>query len=146
MEKEELKIKANSILEETKGKKEEYCVERNIIFKLLNNLTESNLETLETIIKIYDKNEKIRNENEKHKNLISLKKKIEIQKIRKNDEEFIEKIAIFSIEDKQAKKYKFLVRENANEFISNNADKFDDEVTLEIEVNEYLDLEEILKN
>lgn len=146
MKKEEIEIKANNILEETKNKKEEYCIERNIIFKLLNNLTESNLEMLEAIIKIYDKNEKIRNENEKYRNLISLKEKIEIQKIRKNDREFIEKIVIFSIKDKDGKKYKFLARENANEFILNNANKFVDEVNIEIETNEYLDLEGIFKN
>ncbi len=58
MNKEELINKANEVLNNTKKAQEEYHEERITIFKLLENPTEFNLEILESIIKIYEKNEK----------------------------------------------------------------------------------------
>lgn len=57
MSKDELINKANEILNNTKKVQEEYHEERIAIFKLLENPTEFNLEILERIIKIYEKNE-----------------------------------------------------------------------------------------
>lgn len=57
MSKEELVNKANDILNNTKKAQEKYHEERIAIFKLLENPTEFNLDILEKIIKIYEKNE-----------------------------------------------------------------------------------------
>lgn len=103
------------------------------------------MEFLEKIIKIYEKEKQIKKENQNYKDIINLKQKIQIQKIRKSDGNVIEKVAIFSVKDKQNKEYKFLVRENANNFIENNKEKFSDNVTIEIKSNEYLDLQQVLK-
>lgn len=57
MSKEELMNKANEILNNTRKSQEKYHEERIAIFKLLENPTEFNLEILEKVIKIYEKNE-----------------------------------------------------------------------------------------
>lgn len=57
MNKEELMNKANEILNNTRKEQGKYHEERIAIFKLLENPTEFNLEILENIIKIYEKNE-----------------------------------------------------------------------------------------
>lgn len=57
MNKEELILKANKILEDTKKRQKEYSEERIVIFKLLDNLdTEFHVELLERIIRIIEKN------------------------------------------------------------------------------------------
>lgn len=58
MNKEELINKANAILTDTKKAQEKYHEERITIFKLLENPTEFNLDILEKVIKIYEKNKK----------------------------------------------------------------------------------------
>lgn len=145
MLKEEIKMKANNILERTKNKQEEYKEERNIIFQLLDNLTDDNLEILEKIIEIYEKNEVIKKENESHKEFDLLKEKVERQKIRRTDGELVEKLIVFCIKDKNKKIHKFLTRENLNKYIETNKENFSDDAEVELEANEYLDLEDILK-
>ena len=60
MIKREIINKANKILEDTVRQKQEYHEERLIIFKLLRNQTQENLEMLELVIQMFDKNERIR--------------------------------------------------------------------------------------
>ena len=76
MEKQKLLNLANKVIEETKKEQEKYHEERLSIFKLVNNShNDFNLEILDSILKIYEKN----------KNKIDLSKKLVKREFRKED-------------------------------------------------------------
>ena len=147
MLKEELIKKANAILNETKNKQEKYHEERIVIFKLIENLdTEFNKELLENILMIYDKNKTIDEENIRLKIVDVLKKNIQVQEIRKDDEKSSSRITLFRIKDKNNNCYTFFTRENAKRYIKENEEQFECDTVIQIIENENIDLEKIINN
>lgn len=137
MEKQKLLNLANKVIEETKKEQEKYHEERLSIFKLVNNLDNNfNLEILDNILKIYEKN----------KNKIDLIKTLEKRKFRKEDLKQSEKIILFMIQDKENKIYTFFTRESARDFITDNAILFEADTEIKPVENTNIDLERIINN
>lgn len=137
MEKQKLLNLANKVIEETKKEQEKYHEERLSIFKLVNNLDNNfNLELLDNILKIYEKN----------KNKIDLIKTLEKRKFRKEDLKQSEKIILFMIQDKENKIYTFFTRESARDFITDNAILFEADTEIKPVENTNIDLERIINN
>lgn len=135
MEKQKLLNLANKVIEETKKEQEKYHEERLSIFKLVNNLDNNfNLELLDNILKIYEKN----------KNKIDLIKTLEKRKFRKEDLKQSEKIILFMIQDKENKIYTFFTRESARDFITDNAILFEADTEIKPVENTNIDLERII--
>ena len=146
MIKEEIIKRANNFLEETKNLQQEFQEERNLIFELLNDIKDSNLEMLNKVVKICEKSVYINKENKSYKEFKLLKKKVERQKIRRTDETIVEKLVIFCVKDKKGEQHKFLTRENLEKYIETNKENFSNDIEIELGVNEYLDLEQLLKD
>lgn len=147
MEVTEIINKANKILENTANCKQEYHEERVLIFNMLKEQTMPNLEILEAIIVIFEKNEKIRKQNKeyKEKGIDTLINNINRQNVRINDKNDEERIIIFEIKDNNNNRYSFLTRENAQKFISDHKDQFDENVKINLYSNNNLDIERIFK-
>lgn len=144
LNKEEVKNKANNILEDTKMEKEEYCEERKVIFSLLENKeSDFNIQILDEIIKIVEKNRLIKMENKKLSKMKDLKEKIKKQKLREEDDVNSRRIAEFLIKDKNGNEYTFLTRENAEEYINEHKKIFDKKVNMQVTQNKNLDIESI---
>lgn len=147
MLKEELINKANAILNETKNEQEKYHEERIVIFKLMENLDNKfNEELLESILMIYEKNKKVDEENIRLKIVDVLKKNIQVQEIRKDDEKSSSRITLFRIQDKNNNCYTFFTRENAKSFIKEHSEQFGSDTLIQIIENENIDLEKIISN
>ena len=147
LNKEEVKNKANNILEDTKMEKEEYCEERKVIFSLLKNKeSDFNIEILDEIIKIVEKNRLMKKENKKFSKIKDLKEKIKKQKLREEDDVNSPRIAEFLIKDKNGNEYTFLTRENAEEYIKAHEKIFDKKVNIQVIQNKNLDIESIFND
>ena len=147
LNKEEVKNKANNILEDTKMEKEEYCEERKVVFNLLKNKeSDFNIEILDEIIKIVEKERLIKKENKKFSKIKELKEKVKIQKLREDDDVNSRRINEFLIKDKNGNEYTFLTRENAEEYIEAHEKDFDKKVNMQIIPNKNLDIESIFND
>lgn len=135
MEKEKIVKKANEIMEETKNEQQKYHEERLTIFKLMTNIDDNfNLEILENLIKIYEKN----------KNKIELKEIIGHRDFRKQDIKKSKKILLFKIIDQKKNIYTFFTRENAKKYIQDNKNLFDENPKIQPIENTNMDLEKII--
>lgn len=146
MLKEDIIKKANEIIDVTKNNQEKYHNERILIFDLLKKSNnEENIEMLENVIKIFEKNQKVEHENKKYRKLEleSLEESIKSQKIRQEDGT-IGKIVLFVIEDDERNQYSFFTRENAQNYIDNHKEKFNKNTIIKVTKNENIDIENLI--
>lgn len=140
--------KANEIIDITKHEQEKYHDERILIFNLLKKCDdEENIRILESVIKIFEKNQKIEHENERYRSLglEYLGESIKNQKIRKEDGK-IKGFVLFVIEDDEKNEYSFYSRENAQRYIDTHREKFNKNKTIKrILKNENIDFQELVK-
>ena len=146
MLKEDTIKKANEIIDATKNNQEKYHDERILIFNLLKKCDDEEIiEILESTIKIFEKNQKIEDENERYRKLEleNLENSIKSQKIRQDDG-ILGKIALFVIEDDDKNQYSFFTRENAQNYIDSHKERFYKNTTIKVSKNENIDIENLI--
>lgn len=141
---EELKRKANKLLDDTVNFKNKYLEERKLLYFFLES-KEENEELLEYMLKIFNRIIELEKEQEFYENLKTKLYELVKQEIRKRDSNNNEKIHLFEIKDKNEKIYTFFNRENAKSFIKDHKSEFD---SFEIEVveNNNVDLQDIVNS
>ena len=142
--KEELLKKANEILEKTKNEQEKYEAERKVIYWLMEHVTDEDINILEYMERIYEKNSKVEKENEQYIRVKEYIEKLKNQHMRKSEGNE-NNLYLFKITDKLNNSYVFFTRENARNFIQKHQENFEENTEIQVDNNINVDLKELLK-
>lgn len=144
--KEEIIAEAHRILEDTKKEQERFLNERKVIYSLMENEDDKNIEILKSIIEIYKKVCVLESKTCYSEAIINSLKELKKQNVRKSDNKNeTQTINIFEIKDKNNKKYTFFSRENAKEYMNENTSNFEGNEEIKVIKNENMDLERIIE-
>lgn len=135
--------RGNKILDETKNKKEDFYEERKIIFKLLDNPNDENIEILGLMEDLYYKVYKLKQESDKYKQVELLINKLEKQHTRKADFDTTT-IHTFSITDKNNNVYNSFIRGTLKEHIEMHKENFNDDEPINVCKIRNLDIEKLI--
>lgn len=139
----EINLKGNELLEKTKNTNQ-YEVERKALFDMLEHLSENNCIEVEQYISKFDNivkiDEKMQIKGKEFEYLRRIAECVKEQKIRKDDNEKINKLFEIQIDNK---KYQFITRQYAEEYARNN----DKNKNIEIKIvdNNNIELKELLE-
>ena len=142
---ENLKQKANEILDATVKEKTKYKNERKLLFFLLEHIHEENDESLQQMLDIFSRVIKLEGESESYRNIKCIFNEIVEQHTRKEDGKNKERITLFKIKDKNNEEYTFFTRNNAKTYMENNPEKFEN-VKIEVIKNNNIDLENLISS
>lgn len=142
MEKDEIIAKAHKVFQETSNEQEKYKEERRIIFNLLKDLNDLNIESLENMVNLYEKKLALEKESNKYNEIKALLNEFKEQETRKTDDN--QMMHLFLLTDKTRKKYSFFTRKSANNFKVNNKEKFDENVDIKVDHIRNVDLERLI--
>lgn len=142
---ENLKQKANELLDATAKEQEKYSNERILLYSILENSKDNNNKDLQQMLEIFSRLIVLESESEAYKNLKASLIKIDGQKTRKTDNTDTERLELFKVIDKNNEEYTFFSRDSAKKYMEKHLDLFENE-EIQITRNNNMDLEKIIRN
>lgn len=143
--KENLKEKANNILEITGNEQDKYAEERKLIFSIMENIkNEHDILILDKIINMFTRIVNLENEKNSYNTIMLILKEWTKQHVRKFDDDQNSEINLFLIKDKSDNSYTFFSRESLKNFVINDSNNFETEPEIHVIKNNNIDLEELI--